>query len=244
VECRRNFSNFERITSSEASELPCESGCIEARVDTFQKTFAQVGHAQMYQDEKKSFEFFDLEESRRSIEMKFGTYQSLNEEVDERDVLSMILNVRNKLLSLGSYEKSTHESPCSVFGSLYLPLVTNQTPVKETPKTSPLPTGSSQFMTTQFKVRKAPGQLGSRSIYNSTKKVLISAVESFGDEHALFYLESAVEKLKKRKRNEFEVNGEDGDIEDSESESDENEHVISLEDDDRVVDAASNFATK
>ena len=92
-----------------------------------------ISTIEMYQDEKKSLEFFDLEESRRSIEMKFGTYQSLNEEVDERDVLSMILNVRNKLLLLGSYEKSTHESPCSVFGSLYLPLVTNQTPVKETP---------------------------------------------------------------------------------------------------------------
>jgi hypothetical protein len=70
------------------------------------------------------------EESRRSIEMEFGTYHAVDQEIDEMDVLSMILTLRDKLLSLGGYEKSKHESPCSVFGSLYLPLVTNQTPEK------------------------------------------------------------------------------------------------------------------
>jgi hypothetical protein len=119
-------------------------------------------HIEMYQEEKKLLEFFDLEESRRSIEMKFGAYQSVGDDMDERVVLDMILNVRNKLLLLRGYESSIHESPCSVFGILYLPMITNQTTVKETPETSPLPTSSSQFMTTQFKVRKAPDQLGSR----------------------------------------------------------------------------------
>jgi hypothetical protein len=203
-----------------------------------------ISHIEMYQEEKKSLEFFDLEESRRSIEMKFGAYQSVGDDMDERVVLDMILNVRNKLLLLGGYESSIHESPCSVFGILYLPMITNHTPVKETPETSPLPTSSSQFMTTQFRVRKAPDQLGSRSIYNSTKKVLLSAVESFGDEHALFYLESAVVKLKKRKRNEIEEEVENEHIENSDNESEEVSHVISLEDDDRVVEAASNFAAK
>jgi hypothetical protein len=87
---------------------------------------------EMYQEEKKTLKNFDLEESRRSIEMEFGTYHAVDQEIDEVDVLSMILTLRDKLLSLGGggYEKSKHESPCSVFGSLYLPLVTNQTPVK------------------------------------------------------------------------------------------------------------------
>ena len=71
-------------------------------------------------------------------------------------------------------------------------------------------TNESQFMTKQFKVRKSPHKLGSRAIYNST-----SAVESFGDKNALFYLESALKKLKKRNRNEFE----EWDINDEEDES-------------------------
>jgi hypothetical protein len=173
-----------------------------------------------------------------------GVLQSVSDDMDEGVVLGMILNVRNKLLLLGGYKNSIHESPYSVFGILYLPMITNQTLVRETLETSPLPTSSSQFMTTQFKVRKAPDQLGSRSIYNSTKKVLLSAVESFGDEHALFYLESAVEKLKKRKRNEIEEEVEDDYIENSDHEGEEKSHVISLEDEDRVVEAASNFAAK
>jgi hypothetical protein len=176
--------------------------------------------------------------------MKFGTYQSVDQDMDEREVLGMILNVRDKLLSLGNYEKSKHESPCSVFGSLYLPIVTHQTPVKETPKTSPAQTSASQFITTQFKVRKDPDQLGKRSIYNSTKKVIVSAVESFGDEHALFYLESAVKKLKKRKRNEYEEEGDDEDIEDTGKENEGESCIVSLEEDDRVVEAASNFPVK
>jgi hypothetical protein len=40
----------------------------------------------MHQEEKKSLEFFDLEESRRSIEMKFGAYQSVNDDMDGRVV--------------------------------------------------------------------------------------------------------------------------------------------------------------
>jgi hypothetical protein len=202
-----------------------------------------ISTVEMYQEEKKTLKFFDLEESRRSIEMKFGTYHAVDQETDERDVLSMILTVRDKLPSLGGYEKSKHESPCSVFGSLYLPLVTNQTPVKETPTISPAPSSGSEFMTTQLKVRKASNQLGRKAINNSTKKVLLSAVESFEDEHALFYLESAVEKLKKRKRNGFEEAGNE-EVEDSGIQSDEELHMISLEDDDRVIEAASNFPAK
>jgi hypothetical protein len=203
-----------------------------------------ISTVEMYQEEKKTLEFFDLEESRRSIEMKFGTYHTVDQEIDEMEVLSIILTVRDKLLSLGGYERSKHESPCSVFGSLYLPLVTSKTPVKETPTTSPAPSSGSQFMTTQLKVRKAPDQLGKKAINNSTKKVLLSAVESFGDEHALFYLESAVEKLKKRKRNELEEDGNNEEIDDSCIESDEELHMFSLEDDDRVIEAASNFPAK
>jgi hypothetical protein len=57
-------------------------------------------------------------------------------------------------------------------------------------------------------------------------------------------LESAVEKLKKRKRNEIEEEGEDVYIENSDNEGEEESHVTSLEDEDRVIEAASNFAAK
>jgi hypothetical protein len=49
-----------------------------------------ISHIKMYQEEKKPLEFFDLEESRTSIEMKFGAYQSVNDDMDERVVLDMI----------------------------------------------------------------------------------------------------------------------------------------------------------
>jgi hypothetical protein len=45
-----------------------------------------ITHIEMYQEEKKSLEFFDLEESWRSIEMKFGAYQSVNDDMDGRVV--------------------------------------------------------------------------------------------------------------------------------------------------------------
>ncbi len=209
-----------------------------------------ISAIEMYQEDKKSCEFFDLGESRRSIEMKFGTYRCLSEEQSDSEVLDEILKVRDKLLLLGGFEKSIHSTPCSVFGTLYLPLAKNSSPVKESPKSPPTyasqaSTNESQFMTKQFKVRKSPHKLGSRAIYNSTKKVLFSAVESFGDKNALFYLESAVKKLKKRNRNEFEewdINNNEED--ESGEESDEDVKVTSLEDEDRVVDAASNFAIK
>jgi hypothetical protein len=44
LERRRSFSNFERFTSSEVSEHPCESGGIEAKTSSFKKTVTQVGH--------------------------------------------------------------------------------------------------------------------------------------------------------------------------------------------------------
>jgi hypothetical protein len=99
-------------------------------------------------------------------------------------------------------------------------------------------------MTTQFKRRKAPDQLGRKAINNSTKKVLLSAIESFRDEYALFYLESAVEKLMKRKMNELDGDVNNEEIEDSGIESDEELHMINLEDDDRVIEADSNFPAK
>jgi hypothetical protein len=44
MECRRNFSNFERFTPSGASELLCESSGVEARTSSLQKAFSQVWH--------------------------------------------------------------------------------------------------------------------------------------------------------------------------------------------------------
>lgn len=204
---------------------------------------------EMYQDEKKSLEFFDLGESRRSIEIKFGTHRSLSEQKSDSETLEEILNVRNRLLMLGGYEKSIHGTPCSVFGTLYLPLAINPTPIKDSQKSPPTDvshasTNNSQFMTKQYKVRKSPNRLGSKAIYNSTKKVLFSAVESFGDKHALFYLESAVKKLRKRNRSDFEEYEVNKFEEESGEESDEDINVINLEDEDRIVEAASNFAVK
>ena len=53
-----------------------------------------------------------------------------------------------------------------------------------------------------------------------------------------------VEKLKIRKRNEIEVEGEDGYMEYFDNEGEEDLHVMCLEDEDRVVEATSNFAAK
>ena len=150
----------------------------------------------LYQEEKTTLEYFNVGEILRSVEVKFATYQNLGSERSDDDTLKLIVIIRNKLLSLAGYEKSNHESPCSVFGSLYLPLATNLSPIKVTPKSTPMSTV--QYVQKQYKVRKSPSKLGKRAIYNSTKKVLSSAVKSFGDKNALFYLESAVKRLQKK----------------------------------------------
>ena len=150
----------------------------------------------LHQEEKATVEYFNLGEMLRSVEVKFATYQSVGTERSNDDTLQLILTIRNKLLSLAGYEKSTHESACSVFGSLYLPLATNLSPIEATTKSTPASTV--QYVTKQYKVRKSPSKLGKRAVYNSTKKVLTSAVKSFGDQNALFYLESAVKKLQKK----------------------------------------------
>ena len=173
-------------------------------------------------------EFFDRGESRRSVEVKFGMYQSMSESTDDSDILTQILKIRDKLLLLGGYESSFHEKPCPVFGSLYLPLATAITPEKLTPEFTPK--NESQFNINQFKVRKLPSKLGSRAIYNSTKKVLLAAAESFGDERALFYLESVVEKLKKRKFAEIEESEETKETDDSGDDSEEELDILNLED--------------
>ena len=69
----------------------------------------------MYQEVKRSLEFFDRGESRRSVEVKFGMYQSMSESADDSDILTQISKIRDKLLFLGGYERSFHETPCSVF---------------------------------------------------------------------------------------------------------------------------------
>lgn len=176
----------------------------------------------------------------RSVEVKFATYQNLGTERSDDDTLKLIVIIRNKLLSLAGYEKSNHESPCSVFGSLYLPLATNLSPIKATPKATP--TSTNQNVPKHYKVRKSPSKLGKRAIYNSTKKVLSSAVKSFGDKNALYYLESAVKKLqKKRDRSELE---EEYEFVISDEDSEEESNITSLENDDRVIDAMSSFSVK
>lgn len=92
---------------------------------------------EMYQDEKISLKFFDLGESKRSIEMKFGTRRSLSEQKSDSEALEEILNARDRLLMLGGYEKSIHGTPCSVFGTLYLSLAINPTPIKDSQKSPP-----------------------------------------------------------------------------------------------------------
>ena len=110
----------------------------------------------IYQEDKRTLEFFDRGESRRSVEVKFGTYQSSSGDLEDGDILLQISNIRAKLLLLGGYERSLHETPCSVFGSLYLPLAAITTPGKLTPEVTPK--NESQFNTNQFKVRKSPSK--------------------------------------------------------------------------------------
>ena len=124
-----------------------------------------ISAMEIYQEDRRTLDFFHRGESRRSVELKFGTYQSLNEEKSNSEVLNEIMKMRDKLLLLGGYEKSIHETPCSLFGVLYLPLAINPSPVKDSPKSPSTyvrhaSTNDGQFMTKQLKVRKSPTALG------------------------------------------------------------------------------------
>ncbi len=185
--------------------------------------------------------FFQLDSCQRSTEVKFSTFTNPSEDDSEATLLSAVMSIRDLILKKARYPVSSHPSPSSVFGALYYSTIVKMNQPKPIPK---------------IITRKSPSQLSIRAISNSADKIITSAECSYGEEHSLFYLESAVRKATKRKlkqimnTNDNDEKDEEENSEKSDDENDDNdEHLPNLGEeeilfDPRVLLALSNIPAK
>ena len=135
----------------------------------------------MFKEDRRLPIYFNLKESRRSVELKFITCRPPNNESTPTSVLNEIICIRDDIAKQYKYEKSIHCTPSSVFVAIHLPKAF---------KVVKKPT----------QLRKSPSELCPRSISNNSKKILESVEKEFGEEHAAFYLNWAIKKSETKKR--------------------------------------------
>ena len=143
-----------------------------------------VNTIEMFQKERGLQKYFSLTESRRSVELKFIASRRPDVEACPNEILKDIILIRDDITKQYKYEKSIYSSPSSIFIGMHMPLVF-KTPAEEKDLN---------------KIRKSPSELCLRSISNHAKKLLESTEKEYGEEHAVFYLNSAIKKLESKKR--------------------------------------------
>ena len=186
-------------------------------------------------------EFFDQHSILRSVEVRFVGYYEAPENESEKELLDRIKVIRDDLLCKNNYHPSTHSTPASAFGDLYLPTV-KQILNKNKPSTKIEPLEIKPRIT-----RKSPSKLKRRALKVSAQKIVKSATRDFGAKHALFYLESAVKEESNRKRKLDAISDVVNDDDDNSDEAEERYDYISLVDineDDRVVQAMTDIPDK
>ena len=184
-------------------------------------------------------EFFDQNSILRSVEVRFVGYYEAPENESEKVLLDRIKGIRDDLLCKNNYHPSTHSTPASAFGDLYLPTVKKNL-YQNQPRTKIAPLGIKPRI-----ARKSPTKLQRRALKINAQTLVSSAVRDFGPKHALHYLESAVKEESNRKRkldaNSEEVNNyDDNGIEERYDDI----SLVDITDDDRVVEAVSDIPDK
>lgn len=189
----------------------------------------------VFKEDRGLSTYYNLRESRRSIELKFITCRPINEVSTSNNILNDIIRLRDEIAKHYKYVKSIHCTPSSVFVAIHLPQAFKV------------------FKIRPAKIRKSPSELCRRSISNNSKKVLESVEKEYGEEHAAFYLNGAIEKSETKKRkistaliDDSHVNNDDSEIS-SDEESDYNmlddyeennmHHCADLDKDERVLSA-------
>lgn len=132
---------------------------------------------EVYKVDRGLSKYFNLQDSRRSIELKFISCRPAREESTANDILNDIICIRDGIAKQYKYEKSIYSTPSSVFVAIHM--LKTKTPTH---------------------LRKSPSELRKRSISNNSRKVLESVGKNFGEEHAAFYLNGAIIKSETKKR--------------------------------------------
>ena len=144
--------------------------------------------------EKVPSKYFTLSASMRSFEVTFRTLNSPSLTESQDSVMSRVLIIRNELMSRCNYVTSpnftAYHSASTVYAALYSPLITKM----EKPVTV------SSVKKTPLITRKSPFKLSLRAIRNIAMRIIEGTERLYGAKHTLFYLESACQTSKKRKR--------------------------------------------
>jgi hypothetical protein len=140
----------------------------------------------LFQSDKSLIPFFSLEGHHRSIEIKFTSY-CCPDVLQQSELLSTVMSVRDVILRKSNYSPSIHNSPSAVLGALHFKPF--KSPFYVEPEKKKI-------------ISKSPDKLGDRTIRKNRDKLISDADDSFGKKHSVFYLESALKKAKKRQENE------------------------------------------
>ena len=176
-------------TSATTADLYIDPIALSHGMSLFQKQLNKLGlDAIIVSTSSKSVpDFFVLIGAQRTIEIQFGTY--VNNRPDNEafsGLIDRMVLIRDSSLLKNNYEKSSHQSPSSVYGKLFMPVMRSMIKKSTTIKKSRV-------------VRKSPSKLRQRAINLSTTKLVRSLEGEFGEKHSLFYLESAIKIASKRK---------------------------------------------
>ena len=80
-----------------------------------------VNTIEVFKEDSGLSTYYNLRESRRSIELKFITCRPINEVSTSNDILNDIIRIRDEIAKQYKYEKSIHCTPSSVFVAIHLP---------------------------------------------------------------------------------------------------------------------------
>ena len=136
----------------------------------------------MFHADKSLVPYYSFEAHHRSIEVKFTSHYC-PPVLQDTELLDTIRQVRDEILKKSNYPTSIHQSPSSVLGSLLFKPYKN--PFYVEPPVKSL-------------LSKSPDKLGARTLRNNRDKLINNADDSFGKRHSIFYLESALKKVKYR----------------------------------------------
>ena len=221
--------SLNKLQYSETPNLRVHSLALKHGIQIFTRCLSKRGHRTvlMLQKEKARFEYFTLKASLKSTEVIFASLNNPAVIESHDSVMERVLLIRNDLMSKSNYGISSHHSASSVFAALYLPLIIEIETELETvieAEDDGNKTTKSQIIT-----RKSPSKLARRSIQNSAIRIITNTEKLYGRNHAAFYLEAAVKKLKKRKRKEENEIDENDDENGDENDVDDDENVIGEE---------------
>ena len=215
----------------------------------FSRCLTSKGHTivLMKSANKVRTKYFTLEAFLSSHEIIFQSLHNPSTSDSEEILMSNILLTRRELLRAARYQESNDLCASSVFGGLYHSLILDmESNLEKCANDSVAPCKKTKI------TRKSPIDLLPRAINNNTIKLLEDVDLKFGKEDALFYLESATKKCKKRSIDEMDQDeDDDNDADDDDDDEISNETEMEREmltadimEDDRIISVLTENSDK